>query len=98
MKKYNLIIKEGAKNEILEAFDWYESKQIGLGKRFVNIIDEHFNKISLNPKKYPIEFDKMRKAVIKKFPFIIVFEIEKNDIIMYAVFHTKQNPDKLKRK
>ena len=98
MKQYNIIIKEEAKNEIFEAFDWYESKQIGLGKRFVNIIDKKFYEIKLSPKKYPIVFENMRKTVIKNFPFIIVFEIENSDIIVYAVFHTKQNPDNLKRK
>jgi len=40
----------------------------------------------------------MRKVVVKKFPYIIVFEIENNDVVVYAVFHTKQNPVKLKRK
>jgi len=38
MKKYNLIIKEEAKEEIIEAYSWYENKQIELGERFINTI------------------------------------------------------------
>ena len=98
MKKYNLIIKAEAKEEIIDAYNWYEDKQTELGERFINTIDEYFNSISLYPQQYHIEFNNMRKAVVKEFPFIIIFEIENNDVVVYAVFHTKQNPDKLKRK
>ncbi len=98
MKKYNLIIKEEAKEDIFEAYNWYEDKQTELGERFLNIIDEYFKNISLYPQQYHIEFDNMRKAIVKKFPFIIVFGIENNDVVVFAVFHTKQNPDKIKYK
>lgn len=96
MKKYNLTIKEEAKKEIIEAYRWYENKQSKLGDRFVDAIDEYFSAILLCPKMFPVAFNRFRKAVVRTFPYIIVFEIEKNNIVVYAVFQTKQNPKKIK--
>ncbi|WP_312082303.1 hypothetical protein [Epilithonimonas hominis] len=34
--KYNLILKPRAENDLAEAIEWYESKQKGLGQKFLN--------------------------------------------------------------
>ncbi len=40
----------------------------------------------------------MRQAVINKFPFVVIYEIEGRNIVVYAVFNTYQNPEKWKSK
>ncbi len=35
---YKAVLLPPAKQDILEAFNWYNSKQHGLGKRFTNIV------------------------------------------------------------
>ena len=94
MKTYKLIIKVDAKSEIIDAYNWYESKQDELGERFINTLDDYFLRIKTNPENFPKILDNMQQVTIKEFPYIIIFEIEKNDAIVFAVFNTNQNPEK----
>ena len=98
MKKYNLVIKQEAKDEITEAYNWYKNKQNELGERLISVLDDYFSTIKKNPKQFPKVLNDMRQATIKKFPYIIIFEIENNDIVVFAVFNTNQNPEKWKSK
>jgi hypothetical protein len=77
---------------MLEAFDWYESKQAGLGTEFLNEVDEYQNRISQNPQQYQIH-KSQHIAVMHRFPFKIVYEIEGETIVVYAVYHDKRNPE-----
>ena len=49
--------------------------------------------IQLNPKLFRKIKDDIRQVSLKKFPFVIIYEIFENIIIVYAVFHTSRNPE-----
>ncbi len=92
MKIYNVVVKEEAKSEISEAFFWYEDKQKDLGKRFLIALQNSFSVISKNPTIFAKKNKDMRHAMIRKFPYVAIYEIEDSDIVIYAVFHTSRNP------
>jgi len=94
---YILELKEYAKIEIIEAYFYYEEKRTGLGEEFLEHLDTYFERIVANPKHFPQKRKPYREAFIKRFPFLIIYEIEKNKIIIYSVFNTWQNPDKKKK-
>ena len=94
MKSYNLIIKEEAKHEIVEAYNWYEDKQNKLGDKLLVSLDECFNTILKNPKIFAKQIQNIRQAIVKTFPYVVIYEIEQKQIIVYAVFNTNQNPGK----
>ena len=89
---YELEIKEEARFDISESYQWYESKSKGLGEEFLNALDDYFNDISKSPEHYQIRKNNRRYCPMKRFPFVIVYEIESRKIIVYAVFHTHRNP------
>lgn len=92
---YKIQILLKAENDIKKAFVWYEDKQVGLGGRFLDEIGEIFNYIEDNPKLFQIRrSSKFREAVLVKFPFAVIYEIIEYRVVVYAVFATKQNPDK----
>ena len=91
---YDLEIKDAANQEIIQAYLYYENKRIGLGEQFLKHLDSYFSRIQNNPKHFPQKSKPYREAFIKRFPFLIVYEIEKTKIIVYAVFNTWQNPKK----
>ncbi|UII31981.1 type II toxin-antitoxin system RelE/ParE family toxin [Fulvivirga ulvae] len=95
--EYHFEIKEEASDEISDAFTWYESKKEGLGAEFVSLLEGYFKRIIENPLLYPIGSGEERVAVLKRFPYKIVYGIEKETIIVYAVFHTSRNPEDLER-
>lgn len=94
---YKLIVKEEAVIEIEDAFLWYEKEKEGLGWEFIAALEGFFGKITENPYWYQIGDKKRRVAVMRRFPYKIVFEIELNTVVVFAVFHTRRNPQKLDR-
>jgi len=95
--KYELIIRKEAALEIVEASIYYESQQMGLGKRFLNHLQTFFNRIQKYPEHFPQKRKPYREAFIKQFPYLIIYEFTEDKIIVYSVFNTWQNPTKIRR-
>lgn len=91
--KYHLIIKEEANREIIDSYLYYEAKSEGLGEKFLGNLDVYFDRIQKYPKHYQIKRKPYREVFLKNFPFLIIYEIIENNIIVYAVFHSSRNPN-----
>ena len=90
-----LEILQTATADIQESYDWYEEQSIGLGERFVREVDEYFSLISENPLQFAVQFsEKYRFALLRHFPFRIVYRVDENNECVYisAVFHTSRDP------
>jgi hypothetical protein len=92
-----LEVKDEANLEIIEAYLYYEEKRIGLGEEFLEHLDTYFDRITENPKHFPKKRKPYREAFIKRFPFLIIYEVIKGKVIVYSVFNTWQNPDNKKK-
>lgn len=89
----NLVVRAAAEQEANEAYDWYEDREHGLGGRFRNSIKRGIDSITANPLGYPIVYGtKIRHAVIRDFPFRIIFSIEDTTIVIFAIFHDSRDP------
>ena len=86
-----------AEIEVADACQWYEKRKPGLGRTFLNEFDHCIDRIINNPHQFPVNFsEKYRFAVLKKFPYSIVYRIDDNDdiIIVNSVFHQNRDPSK----
>ncbi|WP_103072701.1 type II toxin-antitoxin system RelE/ParE family toxin [Aquimarina sediminis] len=92
--KYELEIKEEANLEMIKAYLYYEEQQIGLGERFFKHLDTYIDRIQTNPEHYPSKRPPYREAWIKKYPYLIIYEIIEKKVIIYSVFNTWQHPKK----
>lgn len=91
---FNLIISDSAEVEVIEAFIWYEDKKIGLGEKFFEELDILFEYIISNPFLFPVKRKKIyHEAVLKKFPFVVIYVIDEMDVVILSVFKTPQNPE-----
>ena len=77
-----------------EAFDWYENKRAGLGAKFLDEVELFYDRIIQTPEHYQTHKEQ-RIAVMHRFPYKIVYEIEGETIVVFAVYHDKRNPKKL---
>lgn len=84
-------MKLGAQ-EFDEAIEWYELQMKGLGKRFRKSVLDQIKKMKRNPKWFPIEDDDIYKAYIPKFPYKIIFTVEDETIVIWAVAHMHRKP------
>ena len=89
---YQLELRKRAINQMQKSYDYYESKSLGLGERFLLTVEEYFEIIKNNPKQFQVKREEIREAYLQKFPFIIVYQIIKDTIIVSSVFHTSRNP------
>lgn len=91
---YRISLKPGAGKDIEQAYNWYEDQQIGLGDKFLETLKLYYKKLEQRPFSFG-KIDKfIRQVRLKIFPYIIVFEIVKHEVIIYAIFHINQNPTK----
>jgi len=93
---FKLILKNEAKLDIQDAFLWYESKSEGLGQHCVDEIEHYLSYIKENPYSCEARYGEYRVAVLKIFPYIVVYRIDENEIVVISIFATSQNPNKLK--
>jgi len=86
-----------AELELTEACEWYDKRKPGLGRIFLEEFDNCVELISSNPLQFPVNFsERYRFAILKKFPYSIVYRIddEGDCIIINSVFHQHRNPFK----
>ena len=82
-----------ALNDLQNAIYYYNNQQKGLGKRFDTAIKRMLTQIKKFPTAGSFMYDEVRFRVLKKFPFIILYEIiDRKNIAVYRVFHTSLEP------
>ena len=92
----DFILLADAEDDIVEAYNWYESKESGLGDRFLGSVQDGLTLIRQHPEMFPVCASEFRRAIISKFPFEIIYEKEEDRIVVYSVFNCAQNPQRWK--
>ncbi len=72
---YKVSILSEAEHDLDDAFKWYEFHQVGLGKRFYECVNESVQFIAINPLTFAVIYKSLRRALIKKFPFGIYYNV-----------------------
>ena len=84
--------------ELIEAAAWYETRQPGLAIRFLREIDQAQQAIQSRPKSFlqlanmAIDLE-VRRALLPRFPYALVFLELQTEIRVLAVAHAKRHPD-----
>lgn len=90
---HSLIIKPRATGMAKEAYDWYEQQSTGLGEIFLSELNTCYKKIETQPTFYKKAKKNFRQIRLKRFPYLVVYEILKSEVVVFAVFHTSRNPN-----
>ena len=89
---FRVIFTQGAREEVIEAQDWYEREAPGLGRHFREAIDALIERMSANPRQFPIVFKDVRRAVLRRFPYSLFFVMEGETLLVIACFHASRDP------
>jgi hypothetical protein len=93
-----LIIDPEAQKEIDKAIEYYETAREGLGFEFYNYLDGYFKTLQQNDAYFQIKRKPIfRELPLKRFPFVLIYEHNNEEIYIYSVFNTRKDPIK-KRK
>jgi plasmid stabilization system protein ParE len=95
----SIFYSEQAENDIQGALNFYRGESEALGSYFLTSIKHAEIVVSNNPEGFQVRFfDRIRAYPLKKFPFLILYVLEKDSIYILAVFNTNQDPELLKIK
>jgi hypothetical protein len=97
---YKIVIDERAKEDTQAAYNHYEDAREGLGEEFLLELIKKYDDLTNLPHNYGYIDDKkiIRDVKIDRFPYVIVFEIIEDDIVVYAVHCTDRDPKRRLRK
>ena len=89
----NSAFHPAAKEEFLAAIDFYNESVPGLGAEFAAEIEAAVDRVEAFPKMWPEVSFETHRCLARRFPYALLYAIEKDQIIIYAVMHTKRDPD-----
>ncbi len=81
-----------AEQEMLEAAIYYQSQASGLGVDYLSKVEQAVQAIAESPMTWPIIEDELRRRLIRRFPFGILYRIEPEKIVIVAVAHLRRRP------
>ena len=72
---------------------WYESRGgTALGERFLAAVTATFRRIEAQPESFQLLNDEVRHAVVHRFPYVVFFLFESDQVVVLAVLHSSRNP------
>lgn len=77
MNKKKFSILKPAETGLDDAFNFYEYELQGLGYRFIDEFKKGLKRIQMYPDAWSLIKDNIRKCVLKKFPYTIIYSVEK---------------------
>lgn len=87
-----------ARREGQEAARWYEGRRAGLGHEFLDTLAQALESIEAEPLKYARwETIRTRREVrccqLSGFPYLVIYEIRTDEIVVLAVAHGHRRPN-----
>jgi len=87
-----VIFDELAKIELDDGKEYYEMEVTGLGKRFKQEVKRAINIIKKMPNIGSPESENIRRYILHKFPYKVLYSIEKDHIYVIAIAHLHREP------
>jgi len=83
--------------EVQEAILWYEGRRSGLGDGFVRELAQTFERIGQNPRSLALlEYysgpHEIRRYLMRRFPYAVVYECRADEALVVAVAHLHREP------
>jgi plasmid stabilization system protein ParE len=81
-----------AEEEMREAAEYYERQTRGLGHEFLADVQRTVDRIVENPQLGQIVRPNIRRRLMPRFPFGILYRIDPQEIVIIAVMHLRRRP------
>ncbi len=84
-------LRPEAAADIRAAMAWYDARDPGLGAEFLTKTDAVFARIAARQQSYAAVHGETRRALMRRFPSAVYFDIETEGVIVLAVLHQRQD-------
>ncbi|HEX6985036.1 MAG TPA: type II toxin-antitoxin system RelE/ParE family toxin [Planctomycetaceae bacterium] len=86
-----LIFTPEADEDVVSAYVWYERQRAGLGEEFLSCVEARVASILRNPDQFELLHEGFRRALVRRFPYGILFEASDERVTVYAVLHCSRD-------
>ena len=92
-KQYKIELSDEAEQDFDNSYEFYANKSENVANSFYQDVNNSLEKITESPNTFPKALKDIRKFVMKKFPFIIYYQVKRFTIRVLAIFHASRNPE-----
>lgn len=85
-------ISPEAEDDLAAARAWYDGQRPGLGDDFLLCVEQALDLIQRIPSLHGKVHQDLRLALVRRFPYAVVYRIDDDQITIVAVYHTRRNP------
>lgn len=94
MSNFIISFEEDAKIDLADSFDSYSNISTIVAENFLIEISKTISYLEENPLQFKIIYKDFRQSPLKKYPFVLLYKIDKKQVKVYRVFATSKNPKK----
>ena len=87
-----VIFRPAARQDLINARNWYEERRAGLGDRFASSVERTLETIAKSPELFPVVHHDVRRALVRPFPYGVFYRIRSDAIHVLAVMHGRRDP------
>jgi plasmid stabilization system protein ParE len=88
-----LVFAEEVEHDIGQAYAWYEKRRRGLGEEFLTHLDACLQRICRHPESCACVKLNYRRALVRRFPYAIIYEHTEVVVTVYVICHTAQSDE-----
>jgi hypothetical protein len=89
--KYSFHPDAGA--EFVHAIEYYEKCEKGLGYDFAVEVYSTIERAASYPKAWPFIEDEIRRTLVRRFPYGVLYSVETDELFIVAVMHLHRDPE-----
>jgi plasmid stabilization system protein ParE len=87
-----LVVNPAAEADLADAKAWYDRQRDGLGDELLECAEEVFDCLRRTPELFGKVFQDLRLARVRRFPYVVVYRIDEDQVTVVAVYHTRRDP------
>ncbi|MFQ5472256.1 MAG: type II toxin-antitoxin system RelE/ParE family toxin [Dehalococcoidia bacterium] len=87
------IFRRVARDDVRAVRRWYEERRPGLGAAFVQSLEVCIAQIERTPEIWPRVDEETRRGRLRRFPYVVYYELDGDDILVLAVWHGRRDPE-----
>jgi toxin ParE1/3/4 len=86
------VFRPRAVGHLREARRWYAAQAPGLELEFARAVEAAVGAVGRNPEAYPEVEPRIRRILLRRFPYGMYYAIEADRIVIHACYHVRRDP------
>jgi plasmid stabilization system protein ParE len=87
-----VLFRPEAREDVIQARDWYERQSAGLGGEFARALEAAVAAASRSPDAFPEISGEFRRVLLRRFPYSLAYQFDGDTLVVLACFHHRRNP------